>query len=113
MNTPMLKALKEYLENTSREQKNKDWAEVKSLELKGPTAKELINIFNMINDNIKVTVIERNSLPINIYVNAGQFPYTVAEEMSAKGLVVSVKEYECDFTAEQLYNFIKNNSSVK
>lgn len=113
MDTLMLKALKEYLENTSREQKDKDWAEIKSLGLKGPTARELINTFNMINDNIKVTVIERNSLPINIYVNAGQFPYTVAEEMSAKGLVVSVKEYECNFTAEQLYDFIKNNTVIK
>lgn len=67
----------------------------------------------MINENIKVTVIERNSLPINIYVNAGQFPHTVAEEMNKKGLVVSVKEYDCNFTAEQLYDFIKYNSKIR
>ncbi len=47
MDTPMLKDLKEYLENTSKEQIDKDWAEVKSLGLKGPTARELIKTFKM------------------------------------------------------------------
>jgi hypothetical protein len=111
MDTPMLKSLKEYLENTSREQIDKDWAEVKSLGLKGPTAKELINTFNM--NKIKATVIEKQGSPLNIYINSGNYPYVIAEEMNQKGYDVSVKQYECNFTAEQLYNFIKNNSSVK
>jgi len=42
MDTPMIKALKEYLLNTSQEQKNKDWTEIKALGLKGPTPQELI-----------------------------------------------------------------------
>jgi len=111
MNTPMIIALKEYLENTSKEQKDKDWVEVKALGLKGLTVKELINNFNM--NKIKVTVIEKQGLPLNIYINSGHYPYVIAEEMNQKGYDVSVKEYECNFTAEQLYDFIKNNSKTR
>lgn len=45
MDTPMLQKLREYLANTPREQIDRDWAEVKALGLKGPTAKEFIASF--------------------------------------------------------------------
>ncbi|MCC6279563.1 MAG: hypothetical protein IT262_03120 [Saprospiraceae bacterium] len=45
MDTPMLQKLREYLATTSREQVNLDWAEVKALGLKGPSAKEFIASF--------------------------------------------------------------------
>lgn len=41
----MLQKLREYLANTPREQIDRDWAEVKALGLKGPTAKEFISSF--------------------------------------------------------------------
>lgn len=41
----MLQKLREYLANTPREQIDRDWAEVKALGLKGPTAKEFIASF--------------------------------------------------------------------
>lgn len=41
----MLQKLREYLTNTPREQIDRDWAEVKALGLKGPTAKEFIASF--------------------------------------------------------------------
>ena len=59
---------------------------------------------------IKVTVLEENGYPINLYINAGNYPYTVANELNQKGCKISVREYECNFTAEQLYDFIKQSS---
>lgn len=40
----MIKRLREYLENTSQEQKDKDWAEVKKLGLEGPTVMEILEV---------------------------------------------------------------------
>lgn len=43
----MISSLKNYLDTTPAEQKEKDWQEVKSLNLKGPTAKELVDSFKV------------------------------------------------------------------
>lgn len=43
----MTSSLKKYLDDTSAEQKEKDWQEVKQLNLKGPTARELVNSFKV------------------------------------------------------------------
>lgn len=45
IDTPMLQKLCEYLENTPREQIERDWAAVKAKGLAGPTVKEFIDNF--------------------------------------------------------------------
>lgn len=45
LDTPMLRNLMEYLENTSPEQVKKDFEEVRSKGLQGPSAKEFIKSF--------------------------------------------------------------------
>lgn len=42
MDTEMIIKLREYLKNTSQEQKDKDWAEIKKLGLEGPTVMEIL-----------------------------------------------------------------------
>lgn len=59
---------------------------------------------------IKVTVLEETGHPINLYINAGNYPYTVAGELNQKGCKILVREYECSLTAEQSYDFINLNS---
>jgi len=83
--------------------------EIKSIGFKGVTAKEFIKTFKM-TKTIKITVLEQDEYPLNLYINAGNYPYTVADELNQKGCKILVKEYECNLTAEQLYDFIKQNS---
>lgn len=45
LDTPMFRNLREYLENTPPDQVKKDWEEVRSKDLQGPTAKEFIKSF--------------------------------------------------------------------
>lgn len=48
MQTEMLRRLREYLDNTPREQIDADWQEIKSLGLKGPTVKEFISRMHIV-----------------------------------------------------------------
>lgn len=42
MESPLIKELREYLKNTSQEQKDKDWVEIKKLSLQGPSILDFV-----------------------------------------------------------------------
>jgi len=62
MNTPLLNKLREHLASISKEEFRKEWAEIKTLGLEGPTVEEFIqsmnvpvaktNLIELVNSNI-------------------------------------------------------------
>lgn len=81
MNTPLLNKLREHLASISKEQFQQEWAEIKALELEGPTMEEFIHSISLNVTIAEIALIESINGNVNIQevvVGLGENNYSLA-----------------------------------